>query len=543
MKCLEKDRSRRYETVNGLAMDVQRYLNDEPVHACPPTMWYRYRKFARRNKLALVMASFIALALLLAVGSLGWVVRDREALRARTAVEVNQFLQRAEALHAENKLPEAVAEVEKARGVLEAGSGDEELKRRVRQWLKDLDMATTIEEISQQRFDIADSDQHYAIYARVFREYGIDVDALSVDEATTRIASSKICYFLADTLGAWAWQLRRDPRAPEARWQRMAAIAHTADPDPFRLRLERAAWVGDLKTLRELADEADVGRVHPRALQWLGTALTWAGDPDAGVALLRKAQRQHPGYFGINESLARNLSELKPPPWDEVIAFRRVALALRPKSAAAHSALGYALRQNGRIGEAIDAHREAIRLAPRNPDHTEMLGWNLQSQGRFPEMEAAFREVVRLRPDHAAGHHGLGRALLAQKKSSEAIASLRKAVRLGSTDHWVHEALGWALVEQGEAAEAEAAFREVVRLKPELAHGYFGLGRALVEQKKFVEAETELREALLREPAHPWAPQLLHRALVGQGKSAEAEELEKKSGRKTEGAEKKEKPE
>src|SRR5438046_4957729 len=57
MKALEKDRNRRYETANGLAKDVQRYLDDEPVLACPPTFWYRFRKLARRNKRAFVTAS------------------------------------------------------------------------------------------------------------------------------------------------------------------------------------------------------------------------------------------------------------------------------------------------------------------------------------------------------------------------------------------------------------------------------------------------------------------------------------------------------
>ena len=54
MKALEKDRNRRYETANGFAADVQRYLDDEPVQACPPSAGYRFRKFARRNKAALV---------------------------------------------------------------------------------------------------------------------------------------------------------------------------------------------------------------------------------------------------------------------------------------------------------------------------------------------------------------------------------------------------------------------------------------------------------------------------------------------------------
>src|SRR5436305_3081817 len=57
MKALEKDRNRRYDTASSFAADVQRYLQDEPVLACPPSAVYRFRKFARRNKRAAVMAS------------------------------------------------------------------------------------------------------------------------------------------------------------------------------------------------------------------------------------------------------------------------------------------------------------------------------------------------------------------------------------------------------------------------------------------------------------------------------------------------------
>jgi hypothetical protein len=50
MKCLEKDRNRRYETASGVARDVEHYLHDEAVEACPPSALYRFRKFARRNQ-------------------------------------------------------------------------------------------------------------------------------------------------------------------------------------------------------------------------------------------------------------------------------------------------------------------------------------------------------------------------------------------------------------------------------------------------------------------------------------------------------------
>ena len=57
MKALEKDRNRRYETASAFAADVRRYLNDEPVEACPPSASYRLRKFARRNRAAVAAAA------------------------------------------------------------------------------------------------------------------------------------------------------------------------------------------------------------------------------------------------------------------------------------------------------------------------------------------------------------------------------------------------------------------------------------------------------------------------------------------------------
>jgi WD40 repeat protein/serine/threonine protein kinase len=80
MKCLEKDRSRRYETANGLAMDVERHLADEPVVARPPSNWCRFQKFVRRNKLAFAAGAAISIVLLLGVA-----VSTSEALRALRA--------------------------------------------------------------------------------------------------------------------------------------------------------------------------------------------------------------------------------------------------------------------------------------------------------------------------------------------------------------------------------------------------------------------------------------------------------------------------
>src|SRR5262249_27236545 len=92
MKCLEKDRARRYDTASGLARDVERYLADEPVEACPPSARYRLSKFARKYRKVLVTAAAftvllvagLVLSTLLAV----WATSaEREANRQRLVSE------------------------------------------------------------------------------------------------------------------------------------------------------------------------------------------------------------------------------------------------------------------------------------------------------------------------------------------------------------------------------------------------------------------------------------------------------------------------
>ena len=80
MKALEKDRTRRYETANGLAADLERHMNHEPVLACPPSAKYRLQKAFGRNKLLFTSAGAVALALVL-----GMVVSSWQMLVARQA--------------------------------------------------------------------------------------------------------------------------------------------------------------------------------------------------------------------------------------------------------------------------------------------------------------------------------------------------------------------------------------------------------------------------------------------------------------------------
>jgi serine/threonine protein kinase/Tfp pilus assembly protein PilF len=105
MKALEKDRARRYETANGFARDIERYLADEPVEACPPSAGYKLRKFARKNRKALVTAgAFLVLLGVAAVVSTWQAIR---ALDAETAANASAERARLNAVEAEHNAQQA----------------------------------------------------------------------------------------------------------------------------------------------------------------------------------------------------------------------------------------------------------------------------------------------------------------------------------------------------------------------------------------------------------------------------------------------------
>ncbi|HLJ95397.1 MAG TPA: serine/threonine-protein kinase [Gemmataceae bacterium] len=117
MRCLEKDRTRRYETANGVARDVERYLKDEPVEACPPTTAYKLRKFARKHRAGLATAVGFAALLVLGTAVSAW-----QAVRATQAEAValaNEQQANANATAAQEKEREAGQQRDEARALAE----------------------------------------------------------------------------------------------------------------------------------------------------------------------------------------------------------------------------------------------------------------------------------------------------------------------------------------------------------------------------------------------------------------------------------------
>ena len=124
MKALEKDRTRRYETASAFAADVQHYLADQPVTACPPSSWYRFRKLARRRRSAFVLAGVVAIALLAviatAAGSIGWALRDRASRETALDREVDRILDEAGPPLEKTNWAEATAALTRAQKLLDS---------------------------------------------------------------------------------------------------------------------------------------------------------------------------------------------------------------------------------------------------------------------------------------------------------------------------------------------------------------------------------------------------------------------------------------
>lgn len=130
MKCLEKDRGRRYETANGLARDIERYLSDEPVEACPPSNWYRLRKLSRKHRTLINTSAAFAALLVSGAAISGWqavraTLAEREAQAARARAEsflANERTAREEAVAAKNMADQVSQRLSAATQVVNEGS-------------------------------------------------------------------------------------------------------------------------------------------------------------------------------------------------------------------------------------------------------------------------------------------------------------------------------------------------------------------------------------------------------------------------------------
>jgi tetratricopeptide (TPR) repeat protein len=458
MRCLEKDRKRRYESPSALARDIERYLRDEPVHACPPSAVYRLRKLIRRHRFAIATAGVFLFVLMSVGGGIGWAVRDRSIRQAALEQGVFAALEEVETWYRREDWSEAMAGVKQAERLVAAGEQAPGLAARVNQWRTELETVGRLDDIVLSNADSSQWDASSAInasYEREFRSLGVDIDALTVEEAARRISAQRIREPLIQALDHWAqFRLNLSYDEEKREWvkpiewcRRPLAIARTADPDEYHDRVRHAIEKWELAKLVALTKLPAARNLPVSTLRLAARELYFDKDPqyrDEARDILKRAQAAHPGDFWINFTIATHLAMVDragvanpsdPAPIDEAIRYATAAMALRPHNARVRLLLAHLLLSAGRL-----------------------------DRGMLDDVEAICREAVEVQPDKVSAHNNLGDALYLQKKFDQAADSFHKALALAPDAPQLHLKLGLALQGQGKIEESRAAWRNASEL-------------------------------------------------------------------------------
>ena len=207
---------------------------------------------------------------------------------------------------------------------------------------------------------------------------------------------------------------------------------------------------------------------------------------------------------------------------DDAIASYRQALQISPANAEAHAGLGLALLSRDQPEEAAAAFNAAIRQKPNVAEFHENLGTALQRLGRVDDAETSYRESIRLAPHRAASHSGLGSVLAARGDADAALAEFREAVRLDPGFVDARYNLGLLLVKLNRTVEAIQALQETARIAPDSVPVHATLAGALTEAGRYDEAIATLNAAIRIEPANPRLHNNLAGVLLAVGRVDEA---------------------
>jgi serine/threonine protein kinase/tetratricopeptide (TPR) repeat protein len=525
MKALEKDRNRRYETASAFAADVQRYLHDEPVLACPPSAWYRFRKFARRNKAALVTTVVVILAGLALLAGVLW---HNARLAAKVVeVEEQQRETQREAERADANFNRTLEAVDKflsrvGHKQLEQIPGMEQVRREVLEealqffqgFLREKGDAPAVRrEAAIAYFRVGHIQNLLGRYDPAEQAYyrGAELLTKLVAEFPARAP------YRRDLVGCHtnlAMLLQTTGRIKEAEPHYRRAVElceelardHPADPDHQSSLARAYSDMGSYS--KETGRPQEAEQFYCRAVD-LQEKL--AADSPAVAEYRDNLARSHLNFGLLLKTMGR--------PQDAESAYLR-AIELYEKLAAelparpgyrhqltgAHLNFGVLLEDTGRRERADAAYRRALELAeqlaadfPTVPDYRSFLakshfnvGALLRKTGQLPEAELAYRRVLEVceklaaefprvpqyRRDLVLCLNNLGALLHEANRPGEAERALRRALDVqrdlaaapsATPEDRIHVATGYynlaIQLEQSEQdQEAEAAYRQAREL-------------------------------------------------------------------------------
>jgi serine/threonine protein kinase len=546
MKALDKDRSRRYETANALAMDILRYLHDEPVLAGPPSATYRLRKFARRHRGSLAAAVVVLLALLAGMLGTTWglIEARRQESSALAAAEQEKGVRAAEA--AQKRLAQASAQQANAEKVRAEQAAAEAQAAQT----KALKRLTQIEKAN-------------AILGSVFQ----DLNPRAAEKAGQPLQA-----LLGERLDRATAELE-DEAVGDALV--VAKLQMTLGESQMGLGYAEKAIL--LLSRARATYAAQLGLEHPDTLNSmnnLAVAYEAAGKLDLALPLLQETLRLRKAHLGPNhpDTLAtmNNLAvayradgklDLALPLFEETLKLRTVQLGpAHPDTLNSMSNLAGAYRAAGNFQLALPLLEETLQQcqAQLGADHPDTLtamnnlGVAYWSAKQLKHSVPLFEELLRLHQKKLGHNHPDTLQTMANLavnyrdagRLPEAVALFdelsQRSDPLPAQLAWVPASAADTYEVAGQFAKAEPFRRTAL----EKATKQFGaddlrtsgpmalLGFNLLQQKKYADAEALLRSCLnIRQQKQPDAwptftiQSMLGGSLLGQKKYTEAEPL------------------
>jgi len=534
MKALEKDRARRYETANGLAADVRRYLSGEAVIAAPPSRAYWIRKFARRNRAAVSAGGMVAAALLIGVIAFAWqanVARgQRDLARAAQGAEAEQRKiaddQRDRALAAEAETEQRAADLAQVAAfqstMLNKIDPNEAGER----------LMTDIRERFAAAVAKVEPGGEAGRSARI-EAFGRELGQVNATDAAVELIDRTILKPAASAVDS---QFKDQPAVDASLRHTLADVYKNLGRFDDAIAFQQSAVTMRRRVLGE--DDPDT----LRSINNLGGMLDAGGRPAEAEAAWREALEKRRRVLGDDDaetfSTMSNLgnllrdqgkfAEAEPLLKAALDGRRRVLGNEHRETLISANTYGYLLIAQGKVKDAEPYWREAYetgrRVLPAGDRDvfvwTHNLGGLLVAMGRAKDAEAHYREALefarRVRgaehPDTLVSMFSVGNSLSTQGRYAEAEPFVRDALeirrRVAGNEHpdtLVNMAgLGNVLRGQGKLAEAEAILRESLTIRrrtlgtdhPSTLDGMGSLARVLAEQQEYAEAEALYREAL-----------------------------------------------
>jgi serine/threonine protein kinase/tetratricopeptide (TPR) repeat protein len=482
MKAMEKDRTRRYETANGLALDVQRHLDNEAILARPPSRLYKFQKAVARNKIlfgaVVAIAALLVIGLVLVTASLG---RERQARR-----EVTASLGRERQAHLEANSDKQKAETEAARSTqttrflkdMLQGVGPSAARGRDTVMLREILDKTAARIGSDMGNQPGVEAEMRGLIGRLYFEIGNFEEAEKMDRAAIairRTGPGADDRELAQTLSDLGRVLRRREAIQEAEPVCKEALS-------IRQRLYGHEHLDVAASLNDLAGVYFLQGKYTNSERLVRE----------GLDIRRKLQsnqslEQADSLF----ALASTLAALNERPESESAS--REALAIRRKllgnedvlTASSLIGLITILWRSGKLDEAEAASREALSIRRKvlGDEHLDTamaldyLGHSLHLEHKLTESEAASREAISiyekkpgpLIPAYFFPRNELIKTLEEQRKWAEIEVACREVLRQrerpGMRETAVVDNVGWlfnALRKQGKFSEADQLLAEIL---------------------------------------------------------------------------------